>query len=769
MRSATILLVEDEPAILEGIQDLLQVANIGYDLHVVATKDGRAGLEALEMVTPDLIISDIMMPYVDGFEFLSIVRQRAAWVHIPFIFLTARGAKEDRLAGRKLGAELYLTKPFASESLLELVQTQLTRSFALREARQTELATLQKNILQLLNHEFRTPLTYVTAYFEMLAEALRDLSETDNLQDYLRGIQVGCVRLSQLVDDLIYVMELRTGEAKRQFAQQARVISNVGQIVLQTGEAYKSRAVEAGIAFEIKIANQLPSVFGVPEDLHEVLSRLIDNAIKFTQLKSSDIKTVRLSANLRDDFVCLSVQDTGIGIPKEYQAQIFSLFYQHDRRLHEQQGAGTGLTIVKGLVDLHKGQVSVHSEGGVGSRFEVRLPVYKAEDSDPAGQNALSFAQEVTILLVEDDRQLLSSLRQLLQLYDGSYSLKIYTALNGEDGLTILRKHTADLIISDVMMPIMDGYEFLARVRQEPQWLHIPFIFLTAKGEKIDIQQGLRSGAEEYLSKPFEVDELLDSVEIQLNRSFQKRLVTESHFENLKRSILSLLQSDFHTPLATVTQQSEKLAQGLDRAKTDEDLTTSLHDIRDASRMLTKLVEDFIGMAELKTGEAEAIYAARVQPLGYAEIHRILRELSMLSDADVLLDDTLIDFEVPLDIPQIYADYDGVLSSLRRLIYVSLRFRQNASSGLRLVAHPQDDEVYLSVIVIQSSLSLAEAKAIQAFFDEESADLFNVPEYGSSLSVVKGQALLHQGRLGIDNDGKRVRVSLILSAYEEPS
>lgn len=764
MRSATILLVEDEPAILEGIHDLLQIADMGYEVRVFAAKDGRAGLEILEDVTPDLIISDVMMPHMDGFEFLEVVRARSKWVHIPFLFLTAREGREDRLAGRKLGAELYITKPFVSNELLELVQTQLTRSFALHEARQLRLGELQKNILQLLNHEFRTPLTYVTAYFEMLAESLEDLSDTDNLQDYLRGIQVGCVRLSHLVDDLIQVMEIRTGEAKRRFDKRARVLANVEQIVWQVGETYKARAKATGVVLDYRLPESLALVYGVPDDLHGVMGRLLDNAIKFTQLKGEGQRFVRLSAFVRDDYVHLCVQDSGIGFPKAYQEQIFGLFYQYNRRLLEQQGAGTGLTIVKGLVELHQGTILVQSEEGVGSRFEVVLPVYVARDV-PAGDTPEPQLKEATILLVEDDRHLLSSLKQLLQLYDGPYQLQIYTALNGREGLALLREHRADLIISDVMMPVMDGFEFLERVRAEPNWLDIPFIFLTAKGEQIDIHKGLRSGAEEYVSKPFEVDDLLNVVEIQLSRSFQKQLVAESRFENLKRGILNLLQSDFQTPLATVTRQSERLATGLVSAETDEDLTTSLHGIRDASHMLTKLVEDFIGMAELKTGEAEAIYSAKVQVLGHTDITRLLRELSMLSDVDALLDDTAITFEVASDFPTIYADYDGLLHSLRRLIYVGLHFRTKPTGGIRLVAGAKGDEVFLSVDVLDSSLSGEELNRIRWFFQQDTTDLLNIPEYGSSLSVVKGQALLHQGWLDIDNDSGRVRVSLILSVH----
>lgn len=221
-RSATILLVEDESALLTGIADLLQLAGLPYEIRVLTAANGQAGLRLMQEETPDLIISDIMMPRMDGYEFLAEVRRRPSWVHIPFIFLTAKAKRDDLLQGRRMGAELYITKPFATAELLELVESQLDRTFELRRVREEKLAALKRDILQLLSHEFRTPLTYVTAYYEMLADSLTDFQETDHLEEYLRGIQAGSLRLSRLVQDLIRVMEIRTGRRRRRLPARPR-------------------------------------------------------------------------------------------------------------------------------------------------------------------------------------------------------------------------------------------------------------------------------------------------------------------------------------------------------------------------------------------------------------------------------------------------------------------------------------------------------------------------------------------------------------------
>ena len=133
-------------------------------------------------------------------------------MQIPVIFLTARGAREDILEGRLRGAELYITKPYNSDELLQLVKGQLDRTFELQGEKRRKLDVLSQNIVQLLNHEIRTPLTYVQAYYELLAEDLYG-DDRGSVQQYLRGIHLGAERLSRLVDDLILVLELRSGEA----------------------------------------------------------------------------------------------------------------------------------------------------------------------------------------------------------------------------------------------------------------------------------------------------------------------------------------------------------------------------------------------------------------------------------------------------------------------------------------------------------------------------------------------------------------------------
>ena len=221
-RTATILIVEDDQSMLDGMNDLLEIAELGYDITVLQANDGRMALDIMARQEPDLIISDVMMPHMGGYEFLNHVRANPEWIQIPFIFVTAKGEEPDIRKGRLSDADLYITKPFVISELLTLIHAQLDMAYERWQARERNVESLKKNILQILNHEFRTPLTYVTAYYEMLADSLTEFTDGRNYREYLRGIQAGCFRLTRLVDDFVRVMELRSGEAQANYLSRAK-------------------------------------------------------------------------------------------------------------------------------------------------------------------------------------------------------------------------------------------------------------------------------------------------------------------------------------------------------------------------------------------------------------------------------------------------------------------------------------------------------------------------------------------------------------------
>jgi two-component system, sensor histidine kinase and response regulator len=740
MPKATILLVEDEPSLLNGYYDLLQIVEIGYDLEVLVANNGQAGLEIIKKQRPDLIVSDIMMPKMNGYELLDAVRHNPDWTHIPFIFLTAKGKHEEIHKGRTSGANLYITKPFNSPEFIELIKVQLDRSLQLQATRQQNINLLKRNLLQILNHEFRTPLTYVTAYLDMLLVD-SDQGAGDNLSEYLKGVQAGCVRLTQLIQDFIQVLELRTGETEQSLRTSTTVIDNLPALLATVVDRCQFLAENYGITIHYEEPADLPAVVGVAESLADALMRILDNGIKFTHMFRPQGGNVYVSTAVTDGEVHFICRDEGMGFPSAVTKRLFELFYQHNRSQLEQQGAGVGLTIAYGLVSLHGGRIEVKSVEDEGSTFVIILPVHQKGAAVELPQ--AKDRQQATVLVVEDDYHLLVGLQELLELLERKYELRVLTAENGRVGLEILAEHQPDLIISDIMMPEMGGYDFLANVRKNPKWLHIPFIFLTAKGERHEIHQGLRSGAEEYITKPYQSDELIDMVVSQLDRHFQMQTAVLQDFESLKRNILDLITPDLQEPLSSVSQFSANLETHLQEVTTDRELLGSLEEIQADSLMLTHLVEDLITLAELWTGEAVPAYEMRACPISspFLLLHEALQKYQLDPRQPV----SLTIAEEAHDLPAIYGVSTLIIDSLHRLIDACLQRQDDPAVVLSIQSK---NDMIRFIITGNLPLTADELDRLEKLFaGEHRVDVGLLAN--TSLQIAQGNISLHNGRITI--------------------
>ena len=746
-----ILLLEDDQSLLNGIADLLgELDTQGYDVKVAKATNGQEGLRLLSQQTPDLIISDIMMPVMNGLEFLKCVRENPDWLHIPLIFLTAKSGRQDFLESRTLGAELFISKPFDPADLLALVKSQLDRTWQLQQARAQDFADLKDSILLVLSHEFRTPLGLVTMSFDLLAEGVKGWESADTLQQYLEGIQTGYQRMTRLVNDLIRIIELRTGEAAVQFQTRADAISNVSELFWIAGIAREEDAHKYQIKFHYDIPRHLPPVWGIADNLSDIFRRLIDNAIRFTAYSYSTQpgKDVYLTAFTTDNEIHFQVGDNGIGLPSHAQEKIFDLFYQYNRQQLEQQGSGVGLAIVKGLVELHGGRIEVHSQENAGALFTIHLPTN--DDSVKAISPSPS-APTVTILVAEDDYYLLQGLRDLLEYYyDGPYKCQVLTATNGLAALEILNHTVPDLIISDVMMPRMDGFELLEKVRANPDWIQIPFIFLTARGDKQDVHHGRSMGAEEYIAKPYDTNDLLTLITTQLNRHFQVQNVLSQNFIAFKRSILDLLQPDLRLPLDLVNVHSQQLTQSLQSADSDSSLKTSLQGLRTASQQLSYLVENFITLAEIKTGEAASAFHYRA---GTIEGIGALFYLIVDAQRDRPENKTVhFHFDIQADLPIIFGDSEGLEQCLEQLVRSGCAACQQVGGGLYFAARAAGGELCLSMRVMGGEMPASDAARLTALFNGNDDAALTVPLYGPALTVAKSIIDLHKGRIEMDND-----------------
>lgn len=369
--AALLLVVEDDPNLRVALRESLALE--GYQ--VVTASDGQEAIDQLIAgLTPDLILADVMMPKVDGFELLRRVRANTKWVSIPFVFLTSRTDRHDVIQGKVLGAEDYVSKPFSYDELLPLIAARIERARMLAGRQSSEVDDLRQGILRLLNHEFRTPLTSIVAYSNLLNEVReRGLSGVD-LDDLLSHISGGAHRLRRLIENFLLLIDLGYPDISEEVA--ARRMRRI--------DDPERMAWDAIAAVERPTSNHLIRVQIEPnavrfrcdrETLVIALRELVDNAVKFAPAGSAVTLTVKRCG----PDVKLAVSDEGRGVAPDQIGRLTEAFYQVDRAGQEQQGAGTGLALVKAIARVHKGRLEIESAAGTGARFTLVFPAHWPE------------------------------------------------------------------------------------------------------------------------------------------------------------------------------------------------------------------------------------------------------------------------------------------------------------------------------------------------------------------------------------------------------
>lgn len=378
MVRSCILIVEDDPMLRDLLRVLLN--RVGYD--VLLASDGQKGLVQMQQRRPDLIIADIMMPNMDGYTFYEAVRAQSDWVAIPFIFLTAKGAHDDVMRGKALGAEDYLVKPLSSEDLLTIVSARLKRANDVQQVVEEDAARLKARIVNILSHELRTPLTFINGYADLALTDAERLSDPQ-FRMLLDGIKRGSDRLTRLVADLLLIFELEAGIVGRIVAAEMEVCNDLGAVVELVVTGYEPEAERKGVILETHTSRQAPPVRLNARYFSDALGRLISNAIKFSFSKPA---RVTVAMTLQSERIGISVTDHGVGIAPESLRHLFEPFYQFDREEMEQQGMGIGLHIARQLIKLHGGDIIAESQAGQGSTFTIWLPTLpqSATSAQPA-------------------------------------------------------------------------------------------------------------------------------------------------------------------------------------------------------------------------------------------------------------------------------------------------------------------------------------------------------------------------------------------------
>jgi two-component system sensor histidine kinase VicK len=290
-------------------------------------------------------------------------------VTIPFIFLTAKGERSDVKMGKMVGVDDYLIKPFDADELLVAVDAKLRRIRAINDVHKGAISAVKRQIMTILNHEFRTPLTLVVAYSEMLKDYDINSMGEDELLLFLREVNNGAERLRRLVENFILLVELQSGDTKNTYEWRKGEITDIADVI-HTAYAQALSPAKAGNRCNLSVPSGLQPIIGDREFLVVILRELLLNAVKFSEPDDP----IAVEAEVIGDQLHIRVIDNGRGIRQSELDMIWNSFYQINREQFEDQGAGSGLAIAQGLAKLHDGTIDVQSEFGKGSCFTLIVP-----------------------------------------------------------------------------------------------------------------------------------------------------------------------------------------------------------------------------------------------------------------------------------------------------------------------------------------------------------------------------------------------------------
>jgi signal transduction histidine kinase/CheY-like chemotaxis protein len=362
---------------------------------------------------------------------------------------------------------------------------------------------LKDEFLATLSHELRNPLNVILGYSELLLR-MPEIANSPALRQMGEALRRNAQSQSQLINDLLDLSRLQTGKIvlNQETVSLAAIIDNAVETV-------RAEATAKSIDIRLSVADQFLLVDGDRLRLQQIAWNLLNNAVKFTPAAGR----IEISVNREGETATLVVQDTGQGIEPDFLPHVFEMFRQADgSNTRRHSGLGIGLALVQQLVQLHGGMITAESSGtNKGSQFTVKFPLARETKNltTSAISSALPFQLNLlaqrAVLVVDDSEDTLAMLEQLLEISGAN----VTTATNGSDALQMVSQQEFDIILSDISMPEMDGFELLQRLRQIPGREDVPVIAITGFGRAADIERARAAGFCAHLTKPLNVDALV--------------------------------------------------------------------------------------------------------------------------------------------------------------------------------------------------------------------------------------------------------------------
>ncbi|MBI5386323.1 MAG: response regulator [Verrucomicrobia bacterium] len=359
-----------------------------------------------------------------------------------------------------------------------------------------------------MSHEIRTPMNAILGFADILTTKIQDLT----LRDYVASIQSAGKVLLHLINDVLDLSKIEAGRMELQFSA-----VDPRSVFAEIRQAFAARCAEKGLAFQIEVEPALPAALVLDEvRFRQVLFNLVGNAVKFTASGRITLRASHRAATAIDSDIefTFAVQDTGIGVPVDQQAVIFEAFQQQRGQCHSQYGGtGLGLTICRRLVEMMGGHLELRSQPGEGSEFKVVLPRVEVAATAPASGPRLECAAAYEFpparVLVVDD---VPTNRALLKAYLAGTGLMVDEAVHGAEALERVAHERPDLILLDLKMPVMDGFEFARRLRSDSAGQRIPIIAITASVIDDGDARHAEAGWAAYMRKPVSQEHLLQEM-----------------------------------------------------------------------------------------------------------------------------------------------------------------------------------------------------------------------------------------------------------------
>jgi signal transduction histidine kinase len=524
----SILIVDDNQNNLFTLRTLIKEY---LHANVLEADSGHAALRILLKEKVDLIIMDVQMPEMDGFETAQAIRSRKKTEHLPIVFLTAAyKAEEFQQKGFHLGAVDYLTKPIdttqlvnrikiyvhfierdrqhkrnlerkvieRTEKLLEtnqLLQQEIVErqqvEAALQYAKEkAEAANLSKmQFLANMSHELRTPLNAILGYTEILIEEAEEL-EAENFVADLEKIQSAGKHLLGLINDVLEITKIESGKIK--LSVDTFDLKNLIDEVVATAQPLAEKKENL---LTVKHPTELGTMHTDRYKLHQILLNLLGNAAKFTEKGSIEFEIIH-----QDEWVIFRITDEGIGMTAEQQKKLFQPFTQIDSSTTRRYGGtGLGLTITKEFTEMMKGSIAVESEFGQGSTFILKLPARLEvtnvqKEVEKLTKTLLTLEGDGIVLVIEHEDFMRAKLKE--ELSKLGYAVAV--TANGDEGLKLALKLRPDAILLDISMPEGDGWRVLSILKSHALLASIPIIMLMEEEKN----QWIATTATDYITKP---------------------------------------------------------------------------------------------------------------------------------------------------------------------------------------------------------------------------------------------------------------------------